>query len=70
MQNKKQKYKKIKTIPIGRLSGLRLEEEPYVIAIDGTATPRVIENCERLNCHNLIATNFVYINTKINLESL
>ena len=39
-------------------------------AIDGTATPRVIENCERLGCSNLIASNFVNADTKINLVSL
>jgi len=61
---------KIKKVPIGRLASLRLDEEPYVIAIDGTATHRVIENCENLGCSNLIATNFVYIDTKINLVSL
>jgi len=61
----------IKKIPIGRLgSGLRLDSEPYIIAIDGTATPRVIESCENLGCSNLIATNFVSTDTDINLVSL
>ncbi|MDP2924930.1 MAG: DNA primase DnaG [Nanoarchaeota archaeon] len=60
----------IKKIPIGRLMGLRLDEEPYVIAIDGTATPKIIETCENLGCHNLIATNFVYCDTRINLVSM
>ena len=60
----------IKKVPAGRLSVLTLDDEPYVIAIDGTATPRMIENCEKLGCHNLIATNFVNTDTDINLVSL
>ncbi len=65
-----EKLEKIRKVPIGRLGSLRLDEEPYVIAIDGTATPRVIENCEDLGCHNLIATNFVFTDTNVNLVSL
>ncbi len=60
---------KIKKIPIRRLYSLELDEEPYVIAIDGIATPPIIEACEKLKCHNLIATNFVNTDTKINLVS-
>lgn len=60
----------IKKIPVGRLGSLELEEEPYVIAIDGTATPIIIKNCEDLGCNNLIATNFVSSDTDINLVSL
>ena len=60
----------IKKVPAGRLSSLNLDEEPYVIAIDGTATPKVIEICEEMGCSNLVATNFVPIDTKVNLVSL
>ncbi len=60
----------IRKVPAGRLSSLNLDEKPYVIAIDGTATPKVIEICEELGCSNLIATNFVPIETKVNLVSL
>jgi DNA primase len=60
----------VKKIPIGRLGFIRLDEEPYVIAIDGTATPRIIESCERLGCSNIIAKNFVDAETDINLISL
>ena len=42
----------------------------YIIAIDGTATPRVVESCEKMGCSNLIATNFVTVDTKINLVSI
>lgn len=58
---------KIKKMPLGKLGIIRVEEEPYVIAIDGTATPKVIEICEKMGCHNLIATNFVSVDTNINL---
>ncbi len=61
---------KIRKIPVGRLSVLELDEKPYVIAIDGTATPRVVENCERLGCQNLIAKTFVDTDTSVNLVSL
>lgn len=61
---------KIRKIPVGRLSVLELDEKPYVIAIDGTATPRVVENCERLGCQNLIAKTFVDTDTNVNLVSL
>lgn len=60
----------IKKIPVSRLVNLELNEEPYIIAIDGTATPRIIESCEKLRCSNLIATNFVSSNTEINLISM
>jgi len=61
---------RIKKGPLARLGSVRLDEDAYVIAIDGTATPRVIEICERLGCNNLIATNFVAVDTDINLVSL
>jgi DNA primase len=64
------KLEKIRKIPLTRLSSLRLEEEPYVVAIDGIATPRVVESCERMGCSNLVATNFVAVDTDINLVSI
>ncbi|MEM0465817.1 MAG: DNA primase DnaG [Candidatus Pacearchaeota archaeon] len=64
------KLELVKKIPIGMLQNIRLNEEPYVIAIDGTATSRIIEICENLGCHNLIAKNFVHADTEINLVSL
>jgi len=60
----------IRKTPVAKLSSLRTDKEPYVIAIDGTATPKVIETCENLGCDNLIATNFVNTDTNINLVSL
>ena len=60
----------IRKVPVGRLGFLELNEDPYIIAIDGTATPKIIENCEKLGCDNLIATNFVSSDTNINLVSL
>jgi len=63
------KLEKIKKIPLRRIYSLELDEEPYVIVIDGTATPKIIEICEKLGCSNLIATNFVNTDTNINLVS-
>ena len=64
------KLKRIKKGPLARLSHVRLDEEPYIIAIDGTATPRVVETCEKLGCSNLIAKTFVNTDTGINLVSI
>ncbi len=60
----------IKKLPLARFGSVKIDEEPYIIAIDGTATPKVVETCEKLGCSNLIATNFVAIDTDINLVSL
>ena len=65
-----EKLEIVKKAPLGLLPSLRLNEEPYIIAIDGVATPRIIESCERLGCHNLIATTFVSADTNINLVSM
>ncbi|MDD5193062.1 MAG: DNA primase DnaG [Candidatus Nanoarchaeia archaeon] len=65
------KLEPIKKLPVSRLSPLlRLDEEPYIIAMDGTATPKLVEICEQMGCHNIIATNFVYTDTPINLVSM
>ena len=64
-----EKLEEIKRLPSGRLGSLELSESPYIIAMDGTATPRIIENCEKLGCSNLIASNFVNSDTSINLVS-
>jgi DNA primase len=64
------KLEKIKKLPVSRINLLKLDETPYVIAIDGTATPRVLETCDRLGCSNLIAKTFVNTDTDINLISL
>jgi DNA primase len=60
----------IAKIPMRRLPGFRLDDEPYVIAIDGTATKKIIEVCEELGCHNLIASNFISSDTPVHLESM
>jgi DNA primase len=60
----------IKTTSAGRLGSLRLDETPYIIAIDDIATPKIIENAEKLGCDNLIASNFTSSDTDINLVSL
>ena len=60
----------VSRLPLRRLPSLRLHEPPYVIAIDGTATKKIIEACEYFNCHNLIASNFVSSDTPVHLESM
>ena len=65
-----EKLEVIQKFPLGKLQFMRFDEQPYVIAIDGTATPRIIESCEMAGCSNLIASNFVYSDTKINLVSM
>jgi|TARA_Y100000034_G_scaffold133097_1_gene197690 DNA primase len=58
-----------KKVPIARLGSVDVDDV-YVVAIDDTATPRIIENCEKIGCHNLIASKFVSSDTNINLVSL
>jgi len=65
-----EKLEKIKKLPLRKIYSLDLNEQPYIIAIDGTATPKIIDLCESIGCSNLIATNFVTTNTNINLVSL
>jgi len=65
-----EKLEEIKKLPAGRLGSIELEENAYIIAIDGVATPKLIENCEKLGCSNLIASNFVSADTDINLVSM
>ncbi|MBT4136028.1 DNA primase [archaeon] len=61
---------KLRKVPIGRLGMVKLDDNPYVIAVDGAATPKVVENCEKLGCHNLIARTFVFSDTDMNLVSM
>jgi nitrate reductase alpha subunit len=60
----------VRKIPISRLGYTDETQEPFAIAIDGTATPKIVSICESMGCHNLIATNFVDIDTNIHLISL
>ena len=50
--------------------GLAVDTLGDVIAVDGAATPKVVENCEKLGCHNLIARTFVFSDTDMNLVSM
>ena len=65
-----EKLEEVKKVPTGRLGSVELDDNAYIIAIDGAATPRLIENCEKLGCSNLIASNFVSADTDINLVSM
>ncbi|MDD5192017.1 MAG: DNA primase DnaG [Candidatus Nanoarchaeia archaeon] len=64
-----EKLERIKKLPLRKIYSLDLREQPYIMAIDGTATPKIIEVCEHFGCSNLIATNFVSTDTNINLVS-
>lgn len=64
------KLEEIKKFPAGRIGSIELDEEAYIVAVDGAATRKVIENCERMGCSNLIAGNFVSTDTDINLVSM
>jgi DNA primase len=64
-----EKLERIKKLPMRKIYSLDLSEQPYIMAIDGTATPKIIEICENIGCSNLIATNFVNTDTLINLVS-
>ncbi len=59
----------IKKIPLSQLYNLKLRKV-YAIVIDGTATPSIVKTAEKLNCKHLIARNFAYTSTKIDLVSL
>jgi DNA primase len=65
-----EELKIVRKVPVGILPNLRLDVAPYIIAVDGTATPRIIEACERLSCSNLVAKNFVHADTNVNLVSI
>ena len=64
-----EKLERIKKIPMRKIYSLDLSEQPYIMAIGGTATPKIIEICENIGCSNLIAANFVNTDTPINLVS-
>ncbi|MDP3026620.1 MAG: DNA primase DnaG [Nanoarchaeota archaeon] len=64
-----EKLERIKKLPMRKIYSLDLSEQPYIMAIDGTATPKIIEICENIGCSNLIAANFVNTDTPINLVS-
>jgi DNA primase len=47
----------------------KLNEVPYAIAMDGTATPAVIRTAKEVGCYNIAAKNFASTDTEMNLIS-
>jgi DNA primase len=60
---------KIRTTPTSRIYNLR-ERNVFAIVIDGTATANIVRSAEKVGCQNLIARNFAYTDTNMNLVSL
>ncbi|HUS51569.1 MAG TPA: DNA primase DnaG [Candidatus Paceibacterota bacterium] len=58
----------IRKIPLSQLQNQRTEV--YAVVVDGTATAFVVKAAESLNCKHLIARNFAYAETDIDLISL
>jgi len=59
----------IKKAPISQLYNLRMRNV-YSIVIDGTATLSIVKSAEKLNCRHLIARNFIFTETDMDLVSL
>ncbi len=59
----------IKKAPLSQLYNVRFKEV-YVIVIDGTATAPIVKAAEKLNCQHLVARNFAFTETNMDLVSL
>ena len=59
----------IRKAPIGQLYNLRMDGI-YAIVIDGTATLPVVKTIEKTGCKHLIARNFAFTDTYMDLVSL
>ena len=55
-------------IPLSQLQNQRTEV--YTVVIDGTAIASVVKAAEKINCKHLVARNFAYAETDIDLISL
>lgn len=59
----------IKKAPLSQLYNLRFKDV-YAIAIDGIATSSIVRAAEKVNCKHLIARNFAFTKTDMDLVSL
>jgi len=59
----------IKKAPIGQLYSLRFRNV-FAMVIDGTATSNIVRSAEKLGCQHLVARNFGYTETNMDLVSL
>lgn len=64
-----EKLNVIRKIPLSQLYNLRMKEI-YAIVIDGIATAAIVKATEKLNCQHLIARNFAFTETNMELVSL
>ncbi len=64
-----EKLEAVKRIPLSQLYNLRMKDA-YAVVIDGTATVSVVKSVEKLNCKHLIARNFSFTETDMDLVSL
>lgn len=59
----------VKKIPVSQLYNIRMKGI-YAIVIDGTATSSVVKAAEKVGCKHLIARNFAFTETDMDLVSL
>lgn len=64
-----EKLEVIKKCPISQLYSLRFRDV-YAMVIDGTATSTIVHAAEKINCRHLIARNFAFTSTSMDLVSL
>jgi len=64
-----EKLETIKRIPLSQLYNIGMKDV-YAMVIDGTATLTVVKTAEKLECRHLIARNFAFTETKMDLVGL
>ncbi len=64
-----EKLEVIKKVPLSQLYNLRMRNI-YAIVIDGTATSFMVKSAEKIGCQHLIARNFAFTETSMDLVSL
>ncbi len=62
-------FQAIRKIPISQLYNLKARKV-YIIVVDGTATSSIVKSAEKVGCEHLIARNFAYTETYMDLVSL
>lgn len=60
----------IMKMPLNRLPYFRPEKEVYILAINDTAIPAIIQIAENFGASNLVAKNFTTTRTDVNLVSI
>jgi len=60
---------RIRKVPVSQFYSLR-NRNVFAIVMDGTATANIVKSAEKTGCQNLIARNFAFTETDMNLISL